>query len=607
MYRNFNNEISITKTITKSAAKPLPSAGLFYKGKIMYRNMIILMCLLFFFGQIIFAVQVPDKRISIDQYCYDFVEILPADLAEEINDQGNALKRTYDIDFVVAIIPELDEKDISEYAVNLFSDWEIGKSTQGKKGMLLLIAQKEQRIKIEVGYDLEGIFTDAYVGQVEREMLKEFLEQADWERGFLATIENIVERIIKFYKKGDDVKEIKSDSASQYYSGGAGAKTVFDFGAALNKPIPQTPEELKKYFSAQTTPDEAFQRYMEFNAKNMSDYTVDIFSEDSKKFFSNWKTSSGQRRAEVEAISGRAYIVRQIDNHAVVIFPENKTGKMKETPMYFILKSDKVWQIDINTMTRAMRCVGPGWWVITELFQPYSEIIMQDFNIVNGFLCSWDDPSGYNYYYILDSYFYDAKEPGYHIGVSKTYESKSNLKTGDSILSVNGEKIRDNKHIWDILDNTKAKDEYKFTLLREGKKMNVKEKFMNNPDGFERFRPCLKTPRMWMGVYMVESLDSEWRHTIKLRDQGSFEHSSLCSILEIYPGSPADKAGLKPNDLIVDYGMDDDNGEIMPYDVIQALYKIKPGDSIELTIVRNLKDILKIKIKPEETLHKGFF
>jgi C-terminal processing protease CtpA/Prc len=232
---------------------------------------------------------------------------------------------------------------------------------------------------------------------------------------------------------------------------------------------------------------------------------------------------------------------------------------------------------------------------------------MEDYNLANGFLTSWDDQSGYNHYYILDSYFYDEKEPGVHLGVSQTYESKSNLKTGDSILSVNGEKIRERKHLWDILDKTIAGEEYTFTLLRNGKQMTVKEKFMSNPDGFELFRPCLKTPRRWMGVYMVQSLDSEWRHTMKLRDQGKFEHSSLCSILEVYPGSPADKAGLRPNDLIVDYGMDDDNGEIMPYDVIKCLYKTKPGESMELTIVRNLNSIIKIKINPEETRYEGYF
>jgi len=137
---------------------------------------------------------VPKKRPEPDKYCFDFVGVLPQELIREINTQGNGLKRAYDIDFVVAIVPSLGKKDIVEYTADLFSMWKIGKSTQGSKGILILIAMKEQQIKIEVGYDLEEIYTDSYVGQVEREMLKEFLEQADWERGFLATIENFAGR-----------------------------------------------------------------------------------------------------------------------------------------------------------------------------------------------------------------------------------------------------------------------------------------------------------------------------------------------------------------------------------------------------------------------------
>ena len=163
--------------------------------------------------------EIAANRPAQDQYCFDFVKALPFDLADKIDKQGEALYRYFDIDFVVAIISSIEGREIVDYAVDLFSKWEIGKSTQGKKGILILIAIQEQKIKIEVGYDLEHIFTDAYVGQVEREMLKEFLEQADWERGFLATIENFVERIYRMYQKGEDIREISPAGGDLgYYS-----------------------------------------------------------------------------------------------------------------------------------------------------------------------------------------------------------------------------------------------------------------------------------------------------------------------------------------------------------------------------------------------------
>ncbi|RKY82813.1 hypothetical protein DRQ11_13975, partial [candidate division KSB1 bacterium] len=203
-------------------------------------QLFIVIWMVFGAGDKIFSSFISPKRPRIDKYCFDFAKVLDRDLVREINIQGQALKNTFDIDFVVVIVPSLDGRDIVEYTAELFSNWKIGKNTKGRKGLLILIALKEQKVKIEVGYDLEHIFTDLYVAQVEREMLKEFLEQADWQKGFLATIENFVERIYKMYEKGQDVREVSSEIKIEYYSGGAGAQTVFDFGKALRTPPPQT-------------------------------------------------------------------------------------------------------------------------------------------------------------------------------------------------------------------------------------------------------------------------------------------------------------------------------------------------------------------------------
>lgn len=553
-----------------------------------------------------YALTVPPFRPNPDEYCFDFAGILPAQVIQKVNEQGRSLTRNFDVDFMVLVVPDLQGRDIIEYTADLFSRWQIGKSTKGKKGILILIAWQEQKVKIEIGYDLEGIYTDAYVGQVEREILKEFLEQADWEKGFLATIENFLFRIFN-KDMAEEVRETSSQARDlDHFSQGAGATNVFDFGAALNKPLPENYDELKKYFSAQPTPELAFLRYMELQAKAVQhNNDLTLFTYLSNDFWKKWTHTSGQSRAEAEHISGRPYIIKQKDNHAVVFFPHEKAEDLKKSPMYYLFKSDQGWQVDINTMTRGMRCVGPGWWMVTDIFVPYSEIIIDEYNLANGFLTRWDDPGGYFNYFILDTPLYDNREPGFHIGVF--YDERSNLKRGDAVLAVNGEKIRDFNHLFSFLKNVPAGTSYSIDILRDGKPMTVTETVPGYPDGFEKFRPCLKTPRMWLGVYMVQSLDKEWRETLKMRDRGIFRYSCLCSILEVYPGSPADNAGLKPNDLIMDYGMDDDNGEVMPWDVIQCLQKTKPGDSIEFTILRDMKHKMKIKVTPEETRHQGYF
>lgn len=573
--------------------------------KIILTGLLLLMCLPV---QAFMDFKLPDRRPSAEKWCFDYANVLSDETEEKINDEGRAIQRSFDVDLIVAILPDLGGRDVNEYAVDMFSKWQIGKSTQGKKGLLILIAQEEQKVRIEVGYDLEGFYTDAYVGQVERDILKEFLEQAEWGVGFLATIESFLFRIINNDQQ-EDVRDIAApdDDHLSYYSQGAGATNVFEFGAALNAPLPGNYDEVRQYFSAQPTPELAFQRYMELCAKGVKhNNDLTLFTDLSNRFWKNWKHTSGQQKAEAQEVSGKPYYIKIKDDHAVVFFPAKD---MKKSPMYFLFKADEGWQVDIATMTRCMRVVGPGWMMLTDIFHAYSEIIIEEYNLVQGFLAPWGDTTGGNHIYLMGGVANDANIPGISIGIWSGYKENSNLKPEDSVIAVNGQPIHDREfdRLRSFFEGAQAGTQFEIELIRDGKRITVTEMIPSAEDGFRFFRPCLKTPRQWLGVYMVQSLDSEWNVTRRLRDQGRFENSSLCEIIDIYPGSPADRAGLKVRDLIVDYGADDNNGEVMPLDVIEHLARTKPGERIIFTVVRDLKDVLKIEVIPEETMHKGYF
>jgi uncharacterized protein len=64
------------------------------------------------------------------------------------------------IQLVVATVPSLQDADIETFANELFRHWRLGQATKNN-GVLLLIAPNEHRVRIEVGYGLEGTLTDA--------------------------------------------------------------------------------------------------------------------------------------------------------------------------------------------------------------------------------------------------------------------------------------------------------------------------------------------------------------------------------------------------------------------------------------------------------------
>ncbi len=64
------------------------------------------------------------------------------------------------IQLVVATVPTLNGQEIEPYANDLFRYWKLGQANKNN-GVLLLVAPKEHRVRIEVGYGLEGTLTDA--------------------------------------------------------------------------------------------------------------------------------------------------------------------------------------------------------------------------------------------------------------------------------------------------------------------------------------------------------------------------------------------------------------------------------------------------------------
>src|SRR5215831_5587785 len=64
------------------------------------------------------------------------------------------------IQLAVASVPSLEGEEIEPYANELFRTWKLGEKTKNN-GVLLLVAPKERKVRIEVGYGLEGTLTDA--------------------------------------------------------------------------------------------------------------------------------------------------------------------------------------------------------------------------------------------------------------------------------------------------------------------------------------------------------------------------------------------------------------------------------------------------------------
>ena len=91
----------------------------------------------------------------------------------------------------VLTVPALDEQTIEERAVQVFDQWQLGKQKKDN-GVLLLIAKKERKIRIEVGYGLEGEIPDAYAKRIIEDVMIPFFRSGKTSLGVVAGIQQIV-------------------------------------------------------------------------------------------------------------------------------------------------------------------------------------------------------------------------------------------------------------------------------------------------------------------------------------------------------------------------------------------------------------------------------
>jgi uncharacterized protein len=103
---------------------------------------------------------------------------------------------TGDVVVVVTIPTFSPYGDIREYAVKLFENHGQGIGQKGKdNGLLVLLAVRDRKVWIEVGYGLEEFITDGYSGETSREFMAPAFRRGQYGEGLAAGVTRIIGRI----------------------------------------------------------------------------------------------------------------------------------------------------------------------------------------------------------------------------------------------------------------------------------------------------------------------------------------------------------------------------------------------------------------------------
>jgi uncharacterized protein len=135
----------------------------------------------------VFAFEVPPAH----SYVNDYAKIFSNETVEEVAAKLKAYDEQTHRQFVVLTVPTIDGLTIETAAIKVANTWKLGDSDTNN-GLLIMIAKKERKMRIEVGKGIEDIYTDVYVGRVIDKVLTPAFKSGKFDQGLCDAIDALV-------------------------------------------------------------------------------------------------------------------------------------------------------------------------------------------------------------------------------------------------------------------------------------------------------------------------------------------------------------------------------------------------------------------------------
>lgn len=256
-------------------------------------------------------------------------------------------KELSNIEFAMVFLDALpDSYSTESYAVELMDFWGIGERTNGR-GVLFLFLEEQGEMKIEVSYELEPIFTDAFCKSYQ-DTIKTFFAS----RHFGDVVTNSINNMTKHYL-GEPVFALDHTSQSQgigtnpdeYLSGGAGIierNYIYDKAEKLAS-IKSISQERIAQYAATESPHEAVENFLNSLQDGIGHPDIDVLT-------------PGSRYMRIEYPKTADYLVRSYSVYAdampyrILRKGSLSVARFKDDlaiPLMLVKCPDRKWRIDL--------------------------------------------------------------------------------------------------------------------------------------------------------------------------------------------------------------------------------------------------------------------
>ena len=260
------------------------------------------------------------------------------------------IMRESGVDVRFVFLPNIGGKSIEMLAAEMMDQMQIGGRTGQERGILLLYDMQDRRLKVEVGYGLEGWFPDAFVNYLVEDHARMFFSSDDISLGLRLMLRLLQHRIREAVIGNNfDPRVLAKLEPLTHLSGGAGVSATVGLGDGATN-APETANVDPMVFPSADSPAEVYHSYLDWLSRWPLTPQVDMFTPGSRSYLASLHFSPAYAEFILLAEYGKRFKIIERNDTALLYF----TGTPFVSPHFFV-RQDGSWRMDLEAEVRNTR------------------------------------------------------------------------------------------------------------------------------------------------------------------------------------------------------------------------------------------------------------
>jgi len=307
-----------------------------------------------------------DERPQLERYLFDYAAALHH-YEEAAHGYLKRINSRFHIEALIVSVPVLPAGfSVETLAVDLVNNWRIGADHEGR-GLLLLLVGDAKKVKLEVSYELEDVFTDAFSGYVEDVQLGPYYRAGDVGTGLIAVMEMLEQRA-QIKSQGEYTQEQIKKADTELLAGGAGAaRDLAGYANQMPKPFPS--QVLEK---GARSPAEAWEIMLLKWSGEGEKIDVDVYTQMTRLAMGDPDNPDSRTLSALDHWRNADYQVLTDGQHAVIWF--GAIDGWNNAPFLFC-DTGAGWKFDIVHQRRLVVMAEAPKWQVSQGPYPYAALM----------------------------------------------------------------------------------------------------------------------------------------------------------------------------------------------------------------------------------------